>query len=513
MLECIIFAIIENGEKKLFEKCQFGVALVHIYDRSRTCDKTAVSKAFRTFFHGTQADDRHAVMCGEGHGSGSGDTAPLQNCVLQVLGEVGFRFVSRTTEDKRGEVFVLDDLFTCGMCTKTMTNSRAKSALVALKNHDSVSLAVAAWLGKVRRTRQCEHCTSDMDHRGTIKQYPTTIVMESKWDDPEHSRSETFDLETSFQVLGVTYELISVCYHGEGHYTGDARRKDLDGLVKWFHIDDMKDTADRPGVRIEEDMSTARIREVESKNSRTMVLLAYLRRQETVALFNGSGGLTATVKAAAPEKEEGGDFEAEGDDTTTGAEEAEVVGQDVTMMEGDVTKHESMEPLSGEEANSGRDGTFGHNEEATVFQTTEAMEEVARALALIAGPRRDDQKAEGLEAGGQDDVMMTSQGTLMAESIAVDGSQQVRGADDVRVSNVQSVQGFGNRASNGSGAAEDVGTGAFADAKKVMETNMQHASEAIMIERPADWGTMSKTQRRNWYQRLQRTRKRNVEGT
>ena len=55
-------------------------------------------------------------------------------------------------------------------------------------------------------------------------------------------------------------------------------------------------------------------------------------------------------------------------------------------------------------------------EEATVFQTTEAMEEVALALALIADPRRDDQKAKGLEAGGEDDGMMTSQGTLMAES-------------------------------------------------------------------------------------------------
>ena len=103
-----------------------------------------------------------------------------------------------------------------------------------------------------------------------------------------------------------------------------------------------------------------------------------------------------------------------------------------------------------------------------MFQTTEAMEEVARALALIADPRLDDHKAEGLEAGGQDDVMMTSQGTLMAESIAVDGAQQVRGAEDERVSSVQSVQGFGNRVSSGSGgiagtevqnggAAEDVG--------------------------------------------------------
>ena len=80
-----------------------------------------------------------------------------------------------------------------------------------------------------------------------------------------------------------------------------------------------------------------------------------------------------------------------------------------------------------------------------MFQTKEAMGEVARALALIAGPRRDDQRAEGLEAGEQDGGMMTSQGILMAESIAVDGAQQVRGADDERVSNVQGVQGFGNR--------------------------------------------------------------------
>ena len=57
----------------------------------------------------------------------------------------------------------------------------------------------------------------------------------------------------------------------------------------------------------------------------------------------------------------------------------------------------------------------------------------------------------------------------MAESIAVDGAQQVRGAEDVRVSNVQNVQGFGNRVSNCSGgiagpvvyggAAEDVEAG------------------------------------------------------
>ena len=39
----------------------------------------------------------------------------------------------------------------------------------------------------------------------------------------------------------------------------------------------------------------------------------------------------------------------------------------------------------------------------------------------------------------------------MADSIAVDGAQQVRGADDERVSSVQSGQGFGNRVSSGSG--------------------------------------------------------------
>ena len=53
--------------------------------------------------------------------------------------------------------------------------------------------------------------------------------------------------------------------------------------------------------------------------------------------------------------------------------------------------------------------------------------------------------------------MMTSQSTLMAESIAVDGSQQVRGAEDARVSNIQRVQGSGSIAGAFvHGAAEEV---------------------------------------------------------
>ena len=89
-----------------------------------------------------------------------------------------------------------------------------------------------------------------------------------------------------------------------------------------------------------------------------------------------------------------------------------------------------------------------------------------RALASIAGPRRDVQKAEGQETGGQDDGLMTGQGAPVAESIAVDGAQR-RGAEDARVSDVQRIQEFGGRASSSSGgitgtvargdAAEDVG--------------------------------------------------------
>ena len=146
-----------------------------------------------------------------------------------------------------------------------------------------------------------------------------------------------------------------------------------------------------------------------------------------------------------------------------------------------------------------------------MFQTTEAIEEVARALALIADPRRDDQKAKGLEAGGEDDGMMTSQGTLMAESIAVDGAQQVRGAEDERVSSVQSIQGFGNRVSSGSGgiagtevqnggAAEDVGA-------EIEDSNGDNAAKRD--HKPAHWDSMSETKRRNWrkYQNAKRNKK------
>ena len=93
-----------------------------------------------------------------------------------------------------------------------------------------------------------------------------------------------------------------------------------------------------------------------------------------------------------------------------------------------------------------------------------------------------DQKAEGLEAGGQNDGMMTSQGTLMAESIAVDGAQQVRVADDVRVSNVQCVQGFANRASKGSeGTAGTVVQNGVAAEEVVAAATVGAVSKAAVL--------------------------------
>ena len=101
------------------------------------------------------------------------------------------------------------------------------------------------------------------------------------------------------------------------------------------------------------------------------------------------------------------------------------------------------------------------------------MEEATRALASIAGPRRDDRKAEGQETGGKNIGLMTSQDKFMAESTAADGAQEVRGAGDAWASDVQSVQGFGSRAANGSGR--------------------QQASN-----KPEDWATMTQGQRRLW---------------
>ena len=113
--------------------------------------------------------------------------------------------------------------------------------------------------------------------------------------------------------------------------------------------------------------------------------------------------------------------------------------------------------------------------------------------------------AKGLEAGGEDDGMMTSQGTPMAESIAMDGAQQVRGAEDERVSNVQRVQGFGNRASNGSGgiagtvvqnggAAEDMGVETFGTGPRVAEDD----SGGTQDEKPPEWLNMTRNQKRKW---------------
>ena len=90
----------------------------------------------------------------------------------------------------------------------------------------------------------------------------------------------------------------------------------------------------------------------------------------------------------------------------------------------------------------------------------------------------------------------------MVESIAVDGSQQVRGADDVRVSNVQGVQGFGSRVSNGSGGIAGTVVQNGGAAEDVVSVSLERKGDKSfttpLAEKPSNWGEMSKTQRRNW---------------
>ena len=66
-----------------------------------------------------------------------------------------------------------------------------------------------------------------MAQESIVNKYPTTIIMESKREGPNDTRSRTFELETSINIRGSIYELISVCYYdtSKNHYMGDARRE------------------------------------------------------------------------------------------------------------------------------------------------------------------------------------------------------------------------------------------------------------------------------------------------
>ena len=115
-------------------------------------------------------------------------------------------------------------------------------------------------------------------------------------------------------------------------------------------------------------------------------------------------------------------------------EEAEVVSRNVTLMEDDVAKHEAMEPLSGTKARFGKDGTLEDNEGETFVQTAEAMEEATRALASIAGPRRDDQKVRkgtiaGAEAqlGEAEDVVAAAEEGEIGKKEISGGGRRFRG--------------------------------------------------------------------------------------
>jgi TRAP-type mannitol/chloroaromatic compound transport system substrate-binding protein len=93
----------------------------------------------------------------------------------------------------------------------------------------------------------------------------------------------------------------------------------------------------------------------------------------------------------------------------------------------------------------------------------------------------------------------------------VDGAQQVRGADDARVSNVQGVQGLGSRVSNGSGGIAGTVLQHGGAAEEVMASGMVETSLRAAEDRPVNWNEMSKGQKRLWFRNAKKRDERKVQ--
>ena len=89
---------------------------------------------------------------------------------------------------------------------------------------------------------------------------------------------------------------------------GDARREDVEGNVKWFHIDDMVPTPGQPGTQVEGEMNMDRIRTVEEGGVRSMIMLVYLK-QQTKSPMEVAADLAALADVKGPIEEgyEGGE--------------------------------------------------------------------------------------------------------------------------------------------------------------------------------------------------------------
>ena len=90
MLECVIFAIIENGGRSLFKSSHLGHALLKTYEASRTKDKSKVSMAFRIFFNGTTQGCKRSITRGAGHVGVDGAIQENVNCILGQEDEFDF---------------------------------------------------------------------------------------------------------------------------------------------------------------------------------------------------------------------------------------------------------------------------------------------------------------------------------------------------------------------------------------------------------------------------------------
>ena len=221
MLECVIFAIIENGWRSLFQSSLLGHALLKRYEASRTKDKNKISMAFRIFFNGTTQGCKRSITRGAGHVGVDGAIQENVNCILGQEDEFDFIDKSKNCLHLRGQ---------CTACADKKDFDLYKEATVRLENFSTVTEAIALWRRSIRK-RKCRQCSHPMTFMDIPIAYPRTLVVEPyrkvQGEGIQHQPlPEDFQLELSVTVDGTACNLISVCYHIQTplHFTGDALR-------------------------------------------------------------------------------------------------------------------------------------------------------------------------------------------------------------------------------------------------------------------------------------------------
>ena len=144
LLDAIIFPIIENGYRSIFEYSPLGKTLINLFQASKYKNKIDLSRLFRNLFNGSLDNDTASLLLGTGR---YGHVGSLQRSVTVIFGlqnHPSLRFVRDNDAS-----LIRKGYFKCSNCGKEVSLPTVKNGIFAMNNSNVPLLFLVSSLTNV----------------------------------------------------------------------------------------------------------------------------------------------------------------------------------------------------------------------------------------------------------------------------------------------------------------------------------------------------------------------------